>query len=139
MTEGSVVRVAHAYGNRPSRIATALAAGIDLIEADLRYERGQIYIRHGRRAWPLPLLYDRGLRGLHRGGPWVLHIGSFSLRVEPRPLRLDDIIRAISGRGGLMIDFKRAPYDTETSRAFVDAVAAQLDAHPFVGRVDFCN
>jgi glycerophosphoryl diester phosphodiesterase len=134
-----LVRVGHAYGNRRQRIAAALAAGVDVIETDLRYDHGAIWVRHERRLWPLPLLYDRGLRGLHRGGPWVIGFGEFTLRLEPRPLRFVDVLRAVSGKGGLMIDLKRAPYGDVDARSFIDEIVRTLGAERFAGTLDFCG
>jgi hypothetical protein len=139
LTPVAVVRIAHAYGNRRSRIADALAADIDLIETDLRYEHGQIRIRHERRFGRLPLLYDRGLRGLHRRGPWALNIGSYFLRLDVRPMQFAEVLRLVSGRGGLMIDLKRAPYSDAVASAYIHDVLRQLEESRFEGAVDFCG
>ncbi len=100
----SLVRIAHAYGNRRRRIEQALAAGVDLIEADLRYQDGRVWIRHELRVGRLPLLHNARLSGIHRQGPWALTLGPLFLRLDVRPIDLPELLRGVSGRAGLLLD-----------------------------------
>ncbi len=57
--------IAHRAGNDPRLIAGAIAAGADLIEADVWRYRSRLEIRHVKTMGPVPLLWDR----------WELHPG----------------------------------------------------------------
>lgn len=59
-----VLRIAHRSGNEPLAVKTALAAGADLIEADIHLFRGRLEVRHLKTVGPVPLFWDRWeLRG----------------------------------------------------------------------------
>ena len=135
----SVLRIAHGYGNRRDRIARALAAGVDLIEADLRWWRGGIWIRHEHRVNNLPVLYNNRLRGIHRAGPWALPVGSWWLRLDVGRLSFAELLRLVSGRAGLMIDLKNDRHTPAEAARFIDATLAELDRHDLPGKVDFCG
>lgn len=51
--------VAHRAGNGILTLQAACAAGVDLIEADVRYRRGRLEVRHLKTMGPVPLLWDR--------------------------------------------------------------------------------
>jgi glycerophosphoryl diester phosphodiesterase len=51
--------IAHRVGNAPQTIAAAVAAGADLIEADVHLYRGRLEIRHTKTMGVLPWLWDR--------------------------------------------------------------------------------
>jgi glycerophosphoryl diester phosphodiesterase len=134
-----LIAIAHAYANRRDRWQRALDAGVDLIETDLRFDGEQVWVRHERRLGPLPLLYDRGLRGIHAQGPYAMRLGRWNLRLELRPIPLRDVARAVSGRAGLLLDFKRGEYGPSATRAFVDQAFGALDAEGFQGALDCCG
>ena len=135
-----LIRIAHAYGNRRDRISAAIEAGVDLIETDLRYWRGEIWIRHEHRPTRLPLVYNVGLKpGIHREGPWAARVGKLFLRVDRAPIRFGELLDRVSGRGGLLIDLKAAPYQPAVARAFVERMFVELDGHRFEGALDFCG
>jgi glycerophosphoryl diester phosphodiesterase len=135
-----LVRIAHAYGNRRPRISAAIEAGVDLIEADLRYWRGEIWIRHEHRPSRLPLVYNVGLKpGIHRQGPWAARLGKLFVRADLSPIRFGELLDRVSGRAGLLIDLKAAPYPPRVARAFVERVFSELDEHRFAGALDFCG
>ena len=46
-----------------------------MIEVDMWYRGGDIYIRHERRVRWLPILYDHVMKG-HKLGPFALRFGS---------------------------------------------------------------
>jgi glycerophosphoryl diester phosphodiesterase len=133
------VRIAHAYGNRRSRIERAIEAGVDFIEVDIRYERGHVWARHELRILNLPLLYNFGIKGIHREGPWATSLGRLFMRLDIAPIRFDDLIERTSGRVGLLLDFKSDRYSNATARRFVARVFADLAAQPYVGRLACCG
>ena len=139
MSRRSLVRIAHAYGNRRSRLECALEAGVDLIETDLRFADGVVWVRHEHRLWRLPLLYNNRLRGIHRQGPCALSVGPVFLRLDLRPIRLSDVVELVSGRCGLLLDLKAGAYTSSAAIRFVDAVLGTLEAMRFQGPLDFCG
>jgi hypothetical protein len=54
-----VVTIAHRAGNDLGRLAVAVRAGVDLVEADVHLFRGRLEVRHAKTVGPLPLLWDR--------------------------------------------------------------------------------
>lgn len=55
------ITVAHRAANSPHALRTALACdAVDYLEADLWLEHGRLEVRHARRAWPLPVYWERG-------------------------------------------------------------------------------
>ncbi len=139
MSPRSLVRIAHAYGNRRDRLARALAAGVELIETDLRFADGVVWVRHEHRLRRLPVLYNNRLRGIHREGPFAVAVGPLVLRLDLKPIRLPEVIAAVSGRSGLMLDLKAGRYPPTDAARFVDAVLETLDTMRFDGRLDFCG
>lgn len=51
--------VAHRAGNDLAALREACSAGVDLVEADVRYHRGRLEVRHLKTMGPVPLLWDR--------------------------------------------------------------------------------
>lgn len=51
--------VAHRAGNDLPALHAACAAGVDLVEADVRYRNGRLEVRHLKTMGPVPLLWDR--------------------------------------------------------------------------------
>lgn len=58
-TAAEPLTVAHRAGNDTHSLEAACAAGVDLVEADVRYHRGRIEVRHLKTMGPVPLLWDR--------------------------------------------------------------------------------
>lgn len=83
--------VAHRAGNELALLREAEAIGVDLIEADVRYWRGRIEVRHLKTMGPVPLLWDR----------WVLRPAW-----KHQPLLLQDLLPEVGPRTELMLDFK---------------------------------
>jgi glycerophosphoryl diester phosphodiesterase len=135
----SLVRIAHAYGNRRQRLDRALAAQVDLIETDLRYADGVVWVRHEHRLRRLPVLYNNRLRGIHREGPFAVTLGPLFLRLDLQPIRLPEVVAAVSGRGGLMLDLKAGRYSPAAATRFIETVLGTLDTMRFAGRLDFCG
>ena len=68
----------------------ALAAGADLIEAELRWQDGSLVARHARRLPLLPLLWDRWYVRLDRGEAFTL----------------EGLLESVRGRARLLLDVK---------------------------------
>jgi glycerophosphoryl diester phosphodiesterase len=51
--------VAHRAANNISALHAACSAGVDLVEADVRFHRGRVEVRHLKTLGPVPLLWDR--------------------------------------------------------------------------------
>jgi glycerophosphoryl diester phosphodiesterase len=58
-----LVTVAHRAGNDPARLAAAIEAGVDRVEADVHLFRDVLEVRHTKTLGPIPVLWDR----------WELH------------------------------------------------------------------
>lgn len=137
MAEELVLRIAHGYGNRRARIDRALAAGVDVIEADLRAHRGRVWVRHERRLAGLPLLYNYRLGAVHREGPYGLAAGPLWLRLDRAGLPFAELLERVGDRTGLLLDLKAAPYGARTARGFCAAVLRQLREARFSGWLGF--
>lgn len=135
----TIRRIAHAHGNRRPWIARALASGVEFIEADLRWYRGAIWVRHEHRLPVVPLLWNNRLRGFHRQGPFALALGPLWLRLDLRRLPFAELLARLDGRADLMLDLKRDSLMAAEAERFVRAVFAALEASAFRGEVDFCG
>lgn len=82
--------VAHRAGNSILTLQRACAAGVDLVEADVRYRAGRLEVRHLKTMGPVPLLWDR----------WAL-----TPSWTPQFL-LQDLLSATPGDCELMLDVK---------------------------------
>ncbi len=58
-TAAEPLAVAHRAGNDIPALQWACAAGVDLVEADVRYHRGRLEVRHFKTMGPVPVLWDR--------------------------------------------------------------------------------
>jgi glycerophosphoryl diester phosphodiesterase len=132
-----VTLIAHGHGNRLDRVEWAIAAGVDLIETDLRLWDGVVWVRHEHRVGRLPLLSHWRPRGIHRAGPFAVALGPLYLRLEPRPLRLSDVLAQASGRTGLLLDLKSRQRRRGDAALVVEAVLADLATAGFTGRIEF--
>lgn len=83
--------VAHRAGNELHLLRQAEEIGVDLIEADVRYWRGRIEVRHLKTMGPVPFLWDR----------WVLRPAW-----RHQTLLLEDLLPRLGPRTELMLDFK---------------------------------
>jgi glycerophosphoryl diester phosphodiesterase len=82
--------IAHRVGNTPDRIASAVAAGADLIEADVHLYRRRLEVRHTKTMGVLPWLWDRWYL-VPAGGP---------------RLQLAELLEALPDGVTLMLDLK---------------------------------
>jgi glycerophosphoryl diester phosphodiesterase len=102
-----IVTIAHRAGNDRAALEQALSAGVDAVEADLRWDSGRIVTRHDRRL-PFSRLY------------W----GYWHLRFDPRRQgTLDEFLEQVRGRAWPYLDLK-AP-----ARPFARALLEALRRH----------
>jgi len=133
-----VVRIAHAYGNRRQSIQRAMDANVDMIEADVWYRSGDIYVRHEERVGWLPVLADRRPRGVRAIGPYALPLGHrFYLRLDVNRLPLSELLATVGGGRRLLIDVKES--DTSKADAFARTLALQIDESEASGWVAVCG
>jgi glycerophosphoryl diester phosphodiesterase len=81
--------IAHRAGNDLAALRAALAAGVDLIEADVRPYRDVLELRHARSLGP-HLLWDR----------WTVR------RRQDEVPTLGDLLSVVAAQGRLMLDLK---------------------------------
>jgi glycerophosphoryl diester phosphodiesterase len=137
-------RIAHAYGNSRQLLREALAADIDLIEADIWLRGREIWVRHERRLGWLPVLADRvpdgrsGMRG-QRLPPLSLALWKgFYLRPEVPGLKLADVLHLAGGKKRLLLDVK-GRYSACRALAFATALASRIAGHGGVPGVAVCG
>lgn len=100
-----VVRIAHAYGNTRKALDMALAADIDMIELDVWYRAGELYVRHEHRVRFLPILYDVRLPS-HMVGPLAIGAGRYFFRPDIHRLTLREVLKRVDGKKRLLVDAK---------------------------------
>jgi len=86
-----MLAIAHRSGNTVAGLREALAAGVDLVEADVHAYRGRLEVRHLRSMGGLPFLWDR--EGVVRRRPH-------------HRLVLAELVEALGDDHRLMIDLK---------------------------------
>jgi len=134
------LRIAHAYGNNRNALRQALAASIDMIEADIWFRAGKVWIHHERRLGPLPLLMDRQMRG-HPAPPLALPIwprSRYYVRPDFNPLGLGGLLDTVGGKRGLLLDAK-GNYEEAENNAFTAAVTRQVSEHDATDWVVVCG
>ena len=139
MVTPTILRIAHAYGNRRARIEQALAAGVDMLEADLRWDGKRIWVRHEHRFGVLPLLYNNRLRGIHREGPFARPIGPYWFRLDTHRISFSELLSLTAGKSGLMLDLKWAHYRKGEAKRFIESVFETLEREKFPGEIAFCG
>ncbi len=134
----SPVRIAHAYGNTRDSLKIALAAPIDVIEIDVWYRAGQVWVRHEPRLEPFPLLVDKRMRG-HRLPPFSLPLGKrWYVRLDIDRLNLDEVLHTVAGAKDLLLDVKGS-YRGQENRAFAGALVRKAREHGAEGSVAVCG
>jgi glycerophosphoryl diester phosphodiesterase len=86
-----LLAIAHRRGNTVDGLRESLAAGVDLVEADVHVRRGRLEVRHLKTMGPLPWLWDKGE---------LVH------RRRHRHLELAELVTALGDDHRLMIDLK---------------------------------
>jgi glycerophosphoryl diester phosphodiesterase len=100
--------LAHRAGNDLAALRTAEALGVDVIEADIRYFRGRLEVRHLKTVGPVRIYWERW-RLCRPGAPII---------------DLETLLRATAPTTRLMLDLKG--FDPRLG----PAVLAVLDRHP---------
>lgn len=125
---GQVRIIAHRAGNDPALLERLGAA--DVVECDVHLRRGRLEVRHTKKIWFLPILWDR----------WYL--------VNPfrPPLLLERLLDAVPPETTLMIDMKgptpglgRAvlrAVEAHGRRRLVVSARVWRHLKPFIGRPD---
>jgi glycerophosphoryl diester phosphodiesterase len=101
----AVVRIAHAYGNNRPALKAALAADVDMIEVDMWYRGGDLFIHHERKVRWLPLLIDKKM-ATHKPGRLAMRIGNYYLRPDISTIRLEELLERTAGLKKLLLDVK---------------------------------
>lgn len=83
--------IAHRAGNTIEEMSAAIDAGVDLVEADVRYYRGALELRHTKTF-----------------GPWILwdYPWEFALRSAAGVPTVGETLAQLRGRGHIMLDLK---------------------------------
>lgn len=89
--------VAHRAGNSLAELREAFEAGVDMVEADVRYYRGVLEVRHLKTLGPR-LLWDH---------PWEL-VRRRAISGDAGFPTLDAVLRSLDGEGQMMLDLKGA-------------------------------
>lgn len=105
--ENLPLAIAHRSGNHLERLQPAVAAGADLIEADIWLHRGNLEVRHLKTLGPIPILWDR----------WRL------VSTRTSRLHLEDLLDVWPNGAELMVDIKG------NEKAFPDALMKVLEEH----------
>lgn len=132
------VRIAHAYGNTRHAIDLATGAEVDMLEADLWYRRGRIFIHHARYLAPFPLLADRRMRG-HPRPPWSLPLPrNYYVRPDIGILTLEDLLARTAARRRLLLDVKGKD-DPDYAQRFSRYLASSIRSADAISWVEVCG
>ena len=132
------VRIAHAYGNNRTALRRALDADIDMIEADIWYRGGDVYVHHARRLSPLPLLADKKTPG-HPRPPLAFPIWpGYQVWPHRNPLKLHELLQIVGGRRRLLLDVK-GRYKGGHNADFAEAIARRLRQHQASSSIVVCG
>lgn len=128
MIAGKVVRIAHAYGNSERSLEQALAAPVDIIEADIWYDGGELWVRHERRIGPLPLLVDgRGPASHSAATPGLTFWPGYYIRVDSSRLPLGWLLEKSIGKKRVLLDVKGA-WRARTATNFASRLVEEVMA-----------
>jgi glycerophosphoryl diester phosphodiesterase len=115
-----------------------MASAADMVEADVWYGAGKVWVRHEPRPGPLPLLVDKRMRG-HSLPPWSLPLGRrWYLRLDIDRLSLDEVLETLGGAKGLLVDVKGS-YPGHENRRFAAALVRTLREHGAENSVAICG
>ena len=135
---GRPLRIAHAYGNTRARLEVAVASAADMIEADVWYRAGEVWVRHEARMRPFPLLVDKRMRS-HSLPPWSLPLGRrWYVRLDVDRLKLDEVLETLAGAKGVLIDVKGS-YHGQENQEFASALVRTVREHGAESSVAICG
>lgn len=101
--------IAHGGGNSLHKAREAVAAGADLVEADIWSYRRRLETRHERRVPVAPVLFER----------WYLKW------VPGQHVALPDLLGEVHGKAGILLDFKNRRYAPDLVREALASVAGE--------------
>src|SRR2546423_9954783 len=131
-----VTRIAHAFGNSRKLLTRAIATPIDMIEADVRYHEGRLWIRHERRLGWLPVLGDR--RHGREPRTYALRLlRGYYLRLDIHRFTLGELFGGVGGNKRLLLDLKLCS-DAEAPD-FAQALAREIHVGGAAGSVAVCG
>ena len=135
---GRPLRIAHAFGNTRTRLKTAMESVADMIEVDVWYSGGRVWVRHEARMRPFPLLVDKRMRG-HSLPPWSLPLGRrWYIRLDVNRLSLDEVLETLAGAKCLLIDVKGS-YRGQENQEFASALVRAVREYGAENSVAICG
>jgi hypothetical protein len=109
-----------------------------VIELDVWYRGGEVWVRHEPRLGILPILVDKRMRG-HKLPPLSVPLwGRWYVRLDVNRLKLDDVLDTVGGAKCLLIDIKGS-YHAEHNRELALAVIERIRKHDAVGWTAVCG
>jgi Glycerophosphoryl diester phosphodiesterase family len=115
-----------------------MASAVDMIEADVWFGGGHVWVRHEARMRPFPLLVDRRMRG-HSLPRWSLPLGRrWYVRLDINRLKLDDVLETVAGAKGLLVDVKGS-YRSRENQEFASALIRMVREYGTQSSVAFCG
>jgi glycerophosphoryl diester phosphodiesterase len=115
-----------------------MASAVDMIEADVWYWAGKVWVRHEARMRPFPLLVDRRMRG-HSLPPWSLAFGRrWYIRLDVNRLSLDEVLETLASAKGVLVDVKGS-YRGRENREFASALVRTVREHGAERSVAICG
>ncbi len=109
-----------------------------MIETDVWYRAGRVWVRHEPRLRPFPLLVDKRMRG-HSLPPWSVSSGRrWYVRLDINSLKLDEVLEVVAGTKGLLVDVKGS-YRGHKNQEFASALVRTVREHGAEGNVAICG
>ena len=110
----------------------------DMIEVDVWYSGGRVWVRHEARMRPFPLLVDKRMRG-HSLPPWSLPLGRrWYIRLDVNRLSLDEVLQTLAGAKCLLIDVKGS-YRGQGNQEFASALVRTVREYGAENSVAICG
>lgn len=133
------LRIAHGYGNARRYLALALQGPVDYVEADVWYQDGRLAVRHERKVWLLPILFDEKPKSRSGYGPgrYGLCLGRWYVKLQIGALYLEDVLALAHGRRCVMVDVKGGRRGRQS--AFARALAQSVRLAGMADEVTFCG
>lgn len=108
-----------------------------MVETDIWFRDGTLWVRHERRLGRLPWLIDHRRNALGVRLPGDIRLWRWYLRQDTR-MPLETLLRALSGRKGLVLDVKGA-YSPAKESALARLIGGLLREHDLVKRTIVCG
>jgi glycerophosphoryl diester phosphodiesterase len=128
MASPQPVRIAHAYGNSRAALRRALDTDVDMIEVDVWYRGGDVYVHHARRLSPLPVLADKKMPRHPLPRPAFPIWPGYWAWPHIKPLKLGELLEIVGGSKRLLLDVK-GRYKGGRSAGFAEAIARRVREH----------